>query len=166
MVTRKPTRITRENKRRGKRIGHPASVHPRVSRGRASDAEAATKAAWGAVKKAVRSSKAQPVTAARATGDAVTNVARSGARQTTIAAEAIARAAEEVLMSAMGEARTAAKAAREAAREVERSVGAALKAIRIAVRRRALVAVNQATRERHRRAVKKIAPKRRQAPAG
>jgi hypothetical protein len=125
------------------------------------DAEAATRYAWDAVKQAVRSSKVQPMTAARASGKAVRNVAISGARQTTIAAGTIARAADEVLMSAMSEARTAARAAREAANEVERSVRAALKAIRIAVRKRARVAVNQATRGRRAAAPKSVRTTRR-----
>jgi hypothetical protein len=60
-----------------------------------------------------------------------------------------------LLISAIGEARTAAKAAREAAAEVERSVTKAFKAIDNALRKRARVAVMDATRKRRRAAVKK-----------
>jgi len=166
MATRKPTRIAHQSTGGAKRIRQPTRVQPAIAQKRATDADSATKVAWNAVKQAVKSSKTQPVTAARATGSAVRNVAKSGARQSTVAAEAIARAAEEVLISAMSEARTAAKAAREAAKEVERSVVVALKAIRIAVRKRALVAVNQATREHRRVRPSKIAPKHARPLAG
>lgn len=131
-----------------------------VEPGAAGDADAAAKQAWSAVKDVVRAGKVQPMTAARATGKAVRNVAKSGARQTGVAAETLARAVEEILVSAVSEARTAARAARDAAKEVERSVRTALKAIRIAVRKRGLLTVNQATRARPRKATRKTAGKR------
>jgi hypothetical protein len=59
------------------------------------------------------------------------------------------------MISTMNEARTAAKASREAAAEFERSVNKALKAINIAFRKRARVAVKDATRKRRSAAVKK-----------
>jgi len=131
-----------------------------VEHGAAGDADAAAKEAWNAVKEVVRAGKVQPVTVARATGKAVRNVAKSGAKQTGVAAETLAKAVEEILVSAVNEARTAAQAARDAAKEVERSVNTALKAIRIAVRKRGLLTVNEATRARPRPAARKAAGKR------
>ena len=148
--SRKRSTAGRENVHRAQR-GSGAGM----ARGRAREARVATDEAWNAVKEAVRSGKTQPTRAARATGKAVRNMARSGAKQTSVAAETIARAAEELLISAIGEARTAAKAAREAAAEVERSVTKAFKAIDNALRKRARVAVMDATRKRRRAAVKK-----------
>jgi len=137
------------------------STQGKVEHGAAGDADAAAKQAWSAVKEVVRAGKIQPVTAARATGKAVRNVAKSGAKQTSLAAETLAKAAEEILVSAVSEARAAAQAARDAAKEVERSVSAALKAIRIAVRKRGLLTVNEATRARPGKAAGKTAAKRR-----
>lgn len=149
MVAKKSTRVIRRNK-----SSHAEVVRSRGPRGieamsgNAGQAEAATADAWNAVKKAARSGRVQPATAARATKKAVRNIARAGAVQTSAAADAIVRAAEDLLVSSMREAKVAAVAAREAANEVERSVGAALEAIRVALRKRGHVAVNQVTRKR------------------
>lgn len=150
MVAAKSNGVVRRSRQQGKRVERAKQVRADIAPERPSEATAATQVAWGAVKEAVRSTKAQPATAVRATGSAVSKVAKSGAKQTALVADAISRALDEVLMSAMSEARAAAKAAREAAREVEKSVDVAMNAIRIAVRKRALAVVNQATREARR----------------
>jgi hypothetical protein len=141
-------------------IRQPGPTRGNVEHGAAGAADVAAKQAWNAVKEVVRAGKVQPVTAARATGKAVRNVAKSGAKQSGVAAETLARALEEILVSAVSEARTAAQAARDAAREVERAVRTALKAIRIAVRKRGLLTVNEATRARPRKATRKTRGKR------
>jgi hypothetical protein len=165
MLRKKARKSTQRHKSGIKGIGqHSRAPDAGVKRGSASEVAVATQEAWSAVKEAVRSSRAQPVTAARATGKAVRNVARSGARQTSVAAETIAHAADKVLISAMNEATKAAQAAREAAKEVERSVGKALKAIKNALRKRARVAVNEATRRRPSAALKKTPRKHPRAP--
>ena len=157
MVATKAARSRQRSKSGNKRVrgtAHAGGVG--VRRGSANEGDVATKEAWSAVVKAVRSGKAQPARTARATRKALSNVARAGARQTGVAADAIARATEAVLITAMNETRTAAKAAREAAKEVERSVGKALKAIERALRQRAYAEIDKAAQEGH-STVKRIA---------
>jgi hypothetical protein len=160
MAAKKGVRSTQRSGSGAQGIGRAPPTQGNLEHGAAGDADAAAKQAWNAVKEVVRVGKVQPVTAARATGKAVRNVAKSGAKQTGVAAETLARAVEEILVSAVSEARSAAQAARDAAKEVERSVRTALKAIRIAVRKRGLLTVNEATRARPRKKTRKTAGKR------
>jgi hypothetical protein len=160
MAAKKRMRNTQRSRSGARGIRRVPPTHGKVEHGGAGNADAAAKQAWNAVKEVVRAGKVQPMTAARATGKAVRNVAKSGAKQTSIAAETLAKAVEEILVSAVSEARAAAQAARDAAKEVERSVSAALKAIRIAVRKRGLLTVNEATRGRPGTAARKAAGKR------
>ncbi|HUH94993.1 MAG TPA: hypothetical protein VL742_17835 [Casimicrobiaceae bacterium] len=160
MVAKKNLRSTGRSRAGTQAIAQSPSVG---KRGSASDAEAAAKDAWNAVKEVVKAGRVQPMTAARTAGKAVRNVARSGTNQTRVAADALAKAVEDILVSAVHEAKIAAQAARDAATEVERSVRTALKAIRIAARKRGLLTVKEATRPRPGSAAKKTARKRRRA---
>jgi len=156
MVAKKKVRTTGRSKASTRGMAQSAVA----KRGSTSDAEAAAKDAWNAVREVVRAGKVQPMTAAHTTGKAVRNVARSGTKQTRVAADALTKAVAEILVSAVSEAKVAAQAARDAATEVERSVRTALKAIRIAVRKRGLLTVNEVTRARPGAAAKKPARKR------